>query len=494
MLSRKRVPVAPLVAALALTLSMPAAAQSRVNIATPSLVPGYSESITDFTVKCSAPVEFSVTAGQGEKVSIDRRPFKEGSFVETVSLSPGQGLKLRVRSDGKYRSQPVRCLPDDFPLWNTKKRGRPQAQWYITVPNFRLAPARKLPAFGSPYIAVADRRGVPVWWFREPGSAPPMDAKLAPGNRVSWGTFRDGYPYVTRRLDGTVSGSVTTPLGVTNYHDMQRTRDGGYLMIGDALRGCFTEPSRCVDLSPWGGPARAEVIDNVVQRLDRRGRLLWSWSTRDNIDVAEGASWINHPSLGPRDYGPGLEAYDIFHVNSVAEAGSGAVISVRHADALYRIPGHGRGVRWKLGGTKTAASLPVKGLPGGAKAMSGQHDARVLRDGTVTVLDNGSFQNRGPRALRFRIGATRATLMESVPDSRASFSVGVGSARKLAGGNWAVSWGAGSSLFSEVTPGGRPVLSMTYPGGLFSYRVDAIEPGRLKAADLRAGMDAQYPR
>jgi hypothetical protein len=35
---------------------------------------------------------------------------------------------------------------------------------------------------------------------------------------------------------------------------------------------------------------------------------------------------------------------------------------------------------------------------------------------------------------------------------------------------------------------------MTFPGGLFPYRVDAIEPGRLKARDLRSGMDAQYPR
>jgi hypothetical protein len=38
------------------------------------------------------------------------------------------------------------------------------------------------------------------------------------------------------------------------------------------------------------------------------------------------------------------------------------------------------------------------------------------------------------------------------------------------------------------------VIEMAMPDQLFTYRVNAIEPGRLSASDLRAGMDAQYPR
>ncbi len=493
MLSRKLVPVAPLVAVLALMLSIPAAAQSRVNIATPSLVPSYSESITDFTVKCSAPVELRVTAGQGAKVSIDGRPFRAGSFVETVSLSPGQGFQLRVRRDGKGRSQSVRCLPDDFPLWNTEKRGRPQSQWYITVPNFRLAPARKLPVFGEPYIVVINADGVPVWWFREPDGFP-VDAKLAPGNRVAWTIFRDGEPYRFRRLDGREVRRAGSLLASTTFHDLQPTRDGGYLAIGEKRRDCPSVPSECVDLSAWGGPSSAIVIDNVIEKIDRRGRLVWSWSTRGNIAPSEAGRWVSHPSIGLREYEDGRWANDLFHVNSVEEDGSGAIISVRHADAVYRIADRGRRVDWKLGGTATSRSLSVKGSSAGGLTFSGQHDARRLADGTVSLMDNGSFEWRGPRALRFRLAGRTATLLEEVSDGRPPFSVCCGNAERLPGGNWVSAWGGGSSIVSENTPSGRPVLSMTFPGGLFPYRVDAVEPGRLKARDLRSGMDAQYPR
>ena len=64
----------------------------------------------------------------------------------------------------------------------------------------------------------------------------------------------------------------------------------------------------------------------------------------------------------------------------------------------------------------------------------------------------------------------------------------------MPGGNWVITSGAGSSTVSELTPSGRPLLTLTMPTNLFTYRADAIEPGRLSAAALRTGMDAQAPR
>lgn len=471
---------------------LPGEAGATVTIESPTLVPGYSSQVTDFTVRCAGPVVLSVAAGR-EKVSVDGRPARTGSFAESVPLRAGQAFRIRTGAGNAVRTQTVRCLPEDFPFWNTEKVGNPQAQWYVTAPDFRLAPGRRLPVFGEPYVAVANRDGVPVWWFREPDGVA-LDAKLVDRRTLAWTIFRDGVPYRFRRLDGRIVRRVGALTATTNFHDLAPTADGGYLAVGEQRRDCPAVRSECVDLSAWGGSSEAVVIDNVIEKVDRRGRLVWRWTTRGNVHPAEVGRWVSHPSIGLREYEDGRWANDLFHVNSVVEDGRGAIVSLRHADAVYRIGDRGRGITWKLGGTPTPKSLNLARAISGSRGFSGQHDARLLPDKTVSLLDNGSFEARGPRVLRYQIGRRSATLVEKVQDSRAAFSVGNGSARRMRGGNWAVAWGAGSPFFSEVTRKGRPVLTMTVPGGLFPYRVDAIEPGRLSASDLRSGMDAQYPR
>jgi hypothetical protein len=56
-----------------------------------------------------------------------------------------------------------------------------------------------------------------------------------------------------------------------------------------------------------------------------------------------------------------------------------------------------------------------------------------------------------------------------------------------------MSWGA-NGLVTELGPGGSRPFKLTFGGGVFSYRANPVLPGTLAAGDLRAGMDAQYPR
>jgi hypothetical protein len=356
----------------------------------------------------------------------------------------------------------------------------------------KIVPGGGLPFYGVPYVAVVNAEGVPVWWFREPGGNP-MDAKFAGPRSIFW-QARGTDGGLVHDLRGRVTRKVNAVDAMTDQHDVQFTPDGGYLVIGARLRDCPRVPSECVDLSRWGGPTQATVLDNEVQKLDRRGRLKWRWSTRNNIAAEEVASWIGSPLALPLVNTDGRRAYDLFHINSVDEDGDGVLVSIRHLDAIVRISKKARKVDWKLGGTPTSRSLEVTGAGSGGNLFGGQHEARFLPDGTISVMDNGSLHWRPPRVLRFRVSGRRAKVIENVSDARTAFSVGIGGATKLPGGNWAVAWGAGSSLISELTSGGRPVFSMTLPDGLLSYRVSTVQAGRVKAADLRAGMDAQYPR
>ena len=115
---------------------------------------------------------------------------------------------------------------------------------------------------------------------------------------------------------------------------------------------------------------------------------------------------------------------------------------------------------------------------------------RVLSDGTITAHDNRSLRPESPRALRIRLllHKRQAEVIEHVTD-RTLHSFYFGSARKLPGGDWVISWGS-TSRMAEITPAGRRVLQIDFRSGFGSYRVVPILPGRLRASALRAGMDA----
>ena len=484
-----------LLAFAALLAALPAgalASSPKLSIRASTLTPAYSLSISDYTVRCDSAVAVSVSAPSGTKVGLDGAVARSGQFTRDIALAPGQAFRIRVVAGTTRPAQTVRCLPSDFPLWQVEKTRSTQASWYMFSPDLRLG-GGNMPLVGEPYAVVANGDGVPVWWLRDPNAAP-MDVKLVGSKQIAWSLFGYNTPTYIRNLDGAVARKLRPVDAIADFHEATApTADGGYLLVGDVPRDCPAVQAECVDLSPWGGPPNSSILDNVIQKFDRKGRLVWSWSTRGHIAVSESARWIPHWSgaVGPRLFGNGQPAYDVFHINSVADDGNGVVFSARHLDAAYRIIKSSGKVDWKFGGSTRAQSLKIKPNPG---RFSGPHDLGVLKDGTMTLLDNGSFLGRGSRVLRFSVRSGTARIVETVADSRVVASLCCGSAQRMPGGNWVMTSGSGSNWVTELTASGRPVLTLTMPTGLFTYRVDAIEPGRLSAAALRAGMDAQAPR
>jgi hypothetical protein len=155
----------------------------------------------------------------------------------------------------------------------------------------------------------------------------------------------------------------------------------------------------------------------------------------------------------------------------------------------------GGNVLWKLGGAPhPGESLTVQNDPvvdAGGAVLGGQHDARLLADGTVTIHDDGTFRGP-PRAVRYTIDTTAktATWFGQVSDPLITASGCCGSARKLSGGDWVMAWG-GTQTATEMTPGGIRVFLLQFASGIL-YRTIPVPVGQLNRAALRAGMDAQY--
>jgi outer membrane protein assembly factor BamB len=459
--------------------------------ASPDLYPQFDPNVSDYVTRCVAgqPVTVQINAPTGTTIAVDGQPARGGSYSVPVTVATGQRFDFTVDESGTAATYHVRCLPPDFPSFTAQRTGTPQAQWYVIAP--ALSGTGTLP---PSYVALFDDDGVPVWWFNTTDGAA-MDAKLLPDGTLAYArTFGGGFgkdpriEYEIRSLDGTLRTTLQTSGTTTDSHDLQQLPNGDYLMDSYV-------PRDHVDLSPYGGPQDATVLDGEIQELKPDGTLVWTWNSKDHISLDETGRWYQHGALTPNTLPDGRTAYDIVHLNSVEPNGNALLVSFRHLDALYAIDRTTGDILWKLGGTQTAQSLSISGDPDSAADFGGQHDARVLADGTVTVFDDGTFLNRAPRDVRFSIDTTAktATLAESITDTGAPTSGCCGSARKLAGGDWVTSWGS-TPLVTEATPTGQRVLAIQFSGGPFTYRAVPVTSGTVDAATLRGDMDAMNPR
>ena len=473
-----------LLALVALGVLVPNVAQATVTVsAKPALYPAFQRDVTDYVSRCKTgkPLVLSGTATGGEKVKVGSRPAHSGQFTESLNRNAGGGITVRVTSSSRPRTFHIRCLPSDFPKWDVSRPGKPQAQWYVVTP---------IGTQHKGYLAVFNSRAVPVWW-RYAGSYGPWDAKPMPGGTIAWTHYLGdpfGQPgasgYEEHRLDGGLVRRIRAFGVPTDTHELQRMSNGDYLVISYV-------PRTGVDLSPYGGPENAKVYDGVIQELTPAGTVKWEWRSNDHFDPSATGRWL--PILVDRESKkPASERYyDLVHLNSVEPEGDGFVVSARHLDAVFRI-NHDGSIDWKLGGTNLPGkSLVVMNDPNGDPPIGGSHDARLWTDGSVTVFDNETLTGRAPRAVRYAIDplARTATFMEEVRDSRVTQSIFGGSARKLPGGDWVVYWG-GSTLVTEQTDKGAPVLSISFRNGRWGYRAAPVVPGQLSAKTLRNGMDA----
>lgn len=453
------------------TVSVAVECVTKISISPAALSPAFSPAVSDYTVRCDgSPLEMSGRTAQGASMSVDGEPAASGRFQASVPLEENQEFSFSVTDSSGTNSYFVRCLPSNFPTWEYEQFRPSRSDLYVVAPT--------LGAGASQYAVIFDRNGVPVWWDTEsPGRI--INASVLDDGTVVW--WRDNHGFIVHSLDGTILGEINTVLGPTDLHELQQEPNGNYLLIGSKVR-------EHIDLTEYGFGPDEEVHDYIVEEVNPQGELVWSWDTGNHIGLAEtGRWWRRLGSETPRD---------IVHMNAIEADGENAVlVSLRHTDAIYKVDKTTGEILWKLGGTWTPKSLQVINDPEGAYPLGGQHDVRLMPDGTITIHDNNTDQPSPPRAVRYEINEAQktATLVEEVSDPLAPSSSCCGSARRAADGSWLMSWGA-NSLVTEFDPAGQRTFSLGFGGSVFSYRAVAVKDGLLSASSLRAGMDAMHPR
>jgi hypothetical protein len=464
-------------AAPAATAPLPALASLSVS---PALYPAYAPTIHDYVVRCrvGVPVRVTVVPASGATSLIDGTARRSAS----ISLAAGQAFSVEEQVGGATSAYHVRCLPPDFPTWTDTRIGATH-NWYVVTPSLSFD------KHVAHYVVIFDGHGVPVWWYRTPRREP-MDAKVLPGGLVAYSSYPvDSHAaYFIRSFDGKLVRRLTAPGGaLIDDHDLQRLPNGDLVFL-------VYRPKPHVDLSVLGGPPDAVVLEADIEELAPDGKLVWSWTSDGRIGLDESSRWAKAIVSMPVPLPGHVEGYDVYHANSLSLAGNVILLSNRQDDAVYAIDRKTGKILWKLGGTPTPQSLTVVGDPRSNAPLGGQHDARLLSDGTLSVFDDASLQGQPPRAVRYRIDAASrtATFLGQVTDPSVISPICCGSARLLGNGNWLISWG-NNPVVGEYEPDGTPVFRLTFDD-LFSYRIVPVTGVNLSAAQLRAGMDAMARR
>ena len=216
------------------------------------------------------------------------------------------------------------------------------------------------------YGLAIDNTGRVVWYHRF-ASAPGLNFQPQANGR-----------YVARPPGGSglwteidPLGSVTRTFGcagglATRFHDLIVEPDGGYWTMCDDVRP--------VDLTSLGGRSDASVTGTAVQHLSADGRLLFSWTAFDHLNIAD---------LEPAERRGAVVNWT--HGNAIALDGEGRLLlSLRNLSTVLTIDIESGAVLWRLGGQGGGSLLTFDGDTPFAR----QHGVRLDPFGRLVLLDN----------------------------------------------------------------------------------------------------------
>src|SRR5215212_4900724 len=220
------------------------------------------------------------------------------------------------------------------------------------------------------------------------------------------------------------------------------------------------------DLTSVGGSEGGRAWQGIVQELDiESGKVLFEWRSIDHVALEE--TYVE----AREDHYSGI---DYFHINSIdVDHDDNLLISARETSAVYKVDRNTGEVIWRLGGKESDFEM------GEGTRFAFQHDARRLRDGTISIFDNGSlvFENGIPRAVEESRAIVldvderkmRASLAREYTHPEGQYADAAGNVQVLPNGNVFVGWGRALAI-SEFSRDGELLFDAMLPRGNRTYR------------------------
>lgn len=349
--------------------------------------------------------------------------------------------------------------PDLAPL-KVLVNDNPEPGFLLLAPNCRVTPR----PYGS-FLGVYNVNGGVVRTGRVTNF--PFEYKVFPDGRLGFselvvfaGSSVPAGVYIVDTLLA-VQEFVSQARGyLTTQHDFHMLPNGNMVVLG-----AEDVTIDMTDVVPGGHPA-ANVVNAVIQEIDRDGRVVVQWKALDHLPITDSYEDLTAPAIR------------YCHNNSLWIDDDGNwIISMRHMSQVLKINRTTGEVMWKLGGKSNQFTIIGDRPELAPLYFSYQHDARRLPNGNISLFDNGTQHTpQFSRGVEYRLDeqAKTATMVwdyRHVPDYYASIQGGL---QTLPNGNRVLGWGSaandGAPGITEVDSTGRVVFEAAYPKQMFVYR------------------------
>ena len=338
-------------------------------------------------------------------------------------------------------------LPANFPSPTVMVSNNPSpSKIFLTCFSF-------FPSYGT-YLMIFNNDGTP--YFYRNAAFPTDFKKILNGNLV----YFDGDKAKYYELDTNyfIVDSFYTGNGyTTDQHELKYLANGNaYLMSYDPV---FVNMSQIIQ----GGDTNALVTGLIIQEIDANKNVIFQWRSWDHIPITDCS---NQDLLN--------DTIDYVHGNAIEPDTDGNImISSRHLDEITKINRTTGAIMWRLGGGKSNQFTFINDTD----KFNFQHDIRRLKNGHITLFDNGNAHTPPySRAVEYDINeqAKTATLVWQFRSNPDIFGPFMGNVQRLDNGNTMIGWGGTIAepvtTFTEVSPNGTKLLEMKLPNFVFSYR------------------------
>jgi hypothetical protein len=244
----------------------------------------------------------------------------------------------------------------------------------------------------------------------------------------------------------------------TDIHEFRILENGNYLITATTLT---TEDLSGYVFNGFSAGNAVPVRSFVIQEF-ANGNLVFDWKSIDHI----------HPEVYVDDYNFDPNNFDYVHGNAVAEDADGnLLVSMRNANAIYKINRTTGNVIWVLGGNSNQFDFTND------DGFSGQHDVRILANGNITLFDNGNSRSapKFSRAVEYEMDYvdSTATLVWEYSDESNSYSRAMGSFRVDESGERIIGFGfcnRPASNFIHLNGQDEIVSELLFQDSVVSYR------------------------
>ncbi|MHB8580720.1 MAG: arylsulfotransferase family protein [Ignavibacteriaceae bacterium] len=329
-------------------------------------------------------------------------------------------------------------LPSDFPPLIINQSNNPSPGYLFLSP--------------SPYLAIVDNKGTPVFYRNVQGDI--YDFDLQPDGELTYFI----YPVDCYGLDSSLNMErvfITTGGFSPDVHELHVLPNGNYYIFGKRL--VQVDMSKIVS----GGQSNAELIDGALQEFDASGNLIFQWDAIDHYKITDVDSYVDltQPTI------------DFSHFNSVAWDSDGdLLISARNLDEITKVDPNTGNIIWRLGGKNNQFTFINDNL-----GFSRQHDIRRFSNGDISIFDNGDFHpvptpySSGVEYKLDEVNKT-ATLVRRI-SYEGLYTDTEGSVEELSNGNRFMSWGHNyAPVVTEFTPDDSVAFELSYTSYYDTYR------------------------